>query len=258
MDADDRRQGAFPQAFAALNPEFSLGALGLNLRLSRRNSTGEGIAELSLALDAAAAAHRRWAVLVLDELQQLGQLHNGAPRSLEDVVRHAVERAKCVTYIFAGSQKHLLAPMYEDANRPLYKLCWKMTLQRLRAEDYEAFLLRAGHRRWRRKVPAAALQRIPTFINRHPYSLNALCAALWRPETPPTEDAVETAWRKLVEEEGCWAAGAVARLATSQRALLRAVAAAKDGVAQLTSSSFLRPNSPACLNRRSRRGSPGA
>ena len=123
-----------------------MGALGLNLRLSPRNSTGEGIAELSLALDAAAATRRRWAVLVLDELQQLGQLHNGAPRALEDAVRHAVERAKCVTYIFAGSQKHLLAPMYEEANRPLYKLCRKMTLQRIRAEDYEAFLIRAGRR----------------------------------------------------------------------------------------------------------------
>ena len=227
------------RAFSAFKPEFSFDAFGLRLKLAAPNQASEGIVEMLLALDDAAGAYGRRVAFVLDEFQQLSELQNGAPRSLEGAVRHAVERARNVTYLFAGSRKHLLASMFEDEDRPLYRLCRKMTLRRISAEDYRNFLSRAGRTRWRRRVPAEAIDRILTLTNRHPHYVNALCAPLWRADAPPTADGVEAMWARLVAEEGGVAAGRVARLAPSQRALLRAIAAAEDGVPHPTSYAFL-------------------
>ncbi|MCY4212413.1 MAG: hypothetical protein OXF68_02180 [Gammaproteobacteria bacterium] len=226
-------------AFSALKPELSFGAFGLRLKLAAPNQAGEGIVEMLLALDAAAGAYGRRVAFVLDEFQQLSELQNGAPRSLEGAVRHAVERARNVTYVFAGSRKHLLASMFEDEDRPLYRLCRKMTLKRISAEDYRDFLRRAGRTRWRRQVPAEAIDGVLALTHRHPHYVNALCAPLWRAEAPPTADDVAAMWAKLVAEEGGVAAGRIARLAPSQRALLRAIAAAEDGVPHPTSHAFL-------------------
>ena len=216
-----------------------MGGFGLRLKLATPSQAGEGIVEMLLALDAAAGAYRRRVAFVLDEFQQLSELQNGAPRSLEGAVRHAVERARNVTYVFAGSRKHLLASMFEDEERPLYRLCRKMTLERIDAEDYRHFLRRAGRTRWGRRVPVEALQRILTLTNRHPHYVNALCGPLWRADAPPTAATVEATWARLVAEEGGVAAGRVARLAPSQRALLRGIAEAEDGVAHPTSHGFL-------------------
>ncbi|MDE0348804.1 MAG: hypothetical protein OXM56_03760 [Gammaproteobacteria bacterium] len=227
------------RAFSAFKPELSLGAFGLRLKLAAPSRADEGIAEMLLALDDAAGAYGRRVAFVLDEFQQLSELQNGAPRSLEGAVRHAVERARNVTYVFAGSRKHLLGSMFEDEERPLYRLCRKMTLERIGAEDYRRFLLRAGRSRWRRRVPDDAIDRILTLTNRHPHYVNALCGPLWRADAAPTADSVEAMWARLVAEEGGVAAGRVARLAPSQRALLRGIAEAEHGVPHPTSHGFL-------------------
>ena len=227
------------KAFSAFKPELSLGAFGLRLKLAAPSQTDEGIVEMLLALDDAAGAYGRRVAFVLDEFQQLAELQNGAPRSLEGAVRHAVERARNVTYVFAGSRKDLLASMFEDEERPLYRLCRKMTLERIGAEDYRHFLLRAGRSRWRRRVPDEAIDRILTLSNRHPHYVNALCGPLWRADAAPTADSVEAMWARLVAEEGGVAAGRVARLAPSQRALLRGIAEAEHGVPHPTSHGFL-------------------
>ena len=195
-----------------------------------------------LGLDRAAGMYRRRAVIVLDEFQQLGQLESGTARhGPEGAVRHAVERARNVTYLFAGSQRHLLASMFEDEDRPLYRLCRKMTLDRIGAADYRAFMRQAGISRWRSPVADAAIDRILAATTRHPYYVNALCARLWGGERPPSVEAVDAAWSRIVDEDKRVAAGRLVRLAPSQRALLKAVARTRGGVEHPTSLQFLSP-----------------
>lgn len=212
-------------AFRALAPEFSLGAMGLKLRLSPPGPPARGIMELLLGLDRAAGAVQRRVVMVLDEFQQVAQLSaRRAPRSLEGAIRHAVERSVNVTYLFSGSQKHLLAAMFEEEERPLYRLCRKMTLDRISEADYRAFLRNAGETRWGRVATDDAITRILKRTARHPYYFNALCARLWAARRPPTPASVDAQWSRIVEEEGRVAAGRVVRLSASQRAVLRAIA----------------------------------
>ncbi|MCY3822156.1 MAG: hypothetical protein OXH52_22835 [Gammaproteobacteria bacterium] len=229
------------RAFAAWRPEFSFGVMGMNLKLAAPVRSGEGVAEMLLALDAAAASYRRRAVLVLDEFQQLANLQGGQSRSLEGAIRHAAEQANNVTFVFAGSQKHLLASMFENEDRPLYRICRKMTLDRIEAGDYRTFLDGAGRARWTQRISRTAVDRILTLTSRHPHYVNALCGSLWRADTPPDTDAVDAIWARLVEEESGLVSARVARLAASQRALLRAIAVSEEGVPHPTSHGFLAP-----------------
>ncbi len=229
------------RAFAALKPEFSFGVMGMNLKLAAPGRPGEGIAEMLLALDAAAASYGRRAMLVLDEFQQLANLQSGRSRSLEGAIRHAVERARNITYVFAGSQKHLLASMFENEDRPLYRLCRKMTLGRIGAEDYRDFLKGAGRSRWSRQIHSTTIDRILALTGRHPHYMNVLCGSLWRADSPPSKDTVDSMWARIVAEESGLASARVARLAPSQRALLRAIAVSEEGIRHPTSHGFLAP-----------------
>ena len=227
------------EAFGALKPQFSFSAMGLTLKLAAPAQVVQGVADLLLGLDRAAGLHNRRAVVVLDEFQQLSQLQSGTQRSLEGAVRYAVERAQNLTYIFAGSQRHLLAAMFEDEDRPLYRLCRKMTLERIGSADYRAFLRQASAR-WPTPITDAAIDLILALTARHPYYVNALCARLWGGRRPPSPAEVEAAWARIVDEDKRIAADRLLRLPPSQRALLKAIAQA-NGVRHPASLEFLAP-----------------
>ena len=227
------------EAFGALKPEFSFGALGVSMKLRSPGPAGQGVVEALQGLDRAAAAHERRAVLVLDEFQQLGAIKEGA--ALEGAIRHAVERFRNVTCVFAGSQRHLLAPLFEREDRPLFRLCRKMTLGRIAAADYREFMREAGSRSWDDAVADTAIDRILAVTARHPYYVNALCSRLWSAPAPPTAEAVDAVWERIAMEDKPVAAAHVVGLAASQRALLRAIAKADDGVEHPVSHEFLSP-----------------
>ena len=232
--------GKLAEAFSTLKPQFSFSAMGLAVKLAAPAQVVQGVAELLQGLDRAAALHSRRALVVLDEFQQLSQLQSGTQRSLEGAVRHAVERAQNVTYIFAGSQRRLLASMFEDEDRPLYRLCRKMTLERIGGADYRDFLRQASAR-WPSPITNAAIDLILAVTARHPYYVNALCARLWGGKRPPSPAAVKAAWVRIVDEDKRIAANRLLRLPPSQRALLKAIALAAGGVRHPASLEFLAP-----------------
>ena len=107
------------RAFNEFKPEFFIGAMGLRMVLRKPEAIAPGIAEVLTSLDAAAGALKRRAVIVLDEFQQLSSLKYGrSDFTLEGAIRHAVERANHVSYVFSGSQRHLLQDMFENPRPP--------------------------------------------------------------------------------------------------------------------------------------------
>lgn len=225
MPRGKKHTTALLEAFDRFRPEFSLGAAGMRLTLRKPEAIAPGISELLLATDAAAGEYGRRGVFVLDEFQQLASLTYGrSDFTLEGAIRHAVERARNITYVFSGSQRHLLADMFENPERPLYRLCRKMTLKRIAAADYERFLDRASKARWNTTLPDLVAAAILEQTRRHPYYVNALCTRLWRNETPPDADAVAAAWANLAAEDAAIVAQQVRTLSATQRAMLVGIA----------------------------------
>lgn len=239
VPAKQKPQRVLQRVFDRFRPEFTVGAPGFKMTLRAPEVPAEGIADVLLALDAAATVAKRKAVFVFDEFQQLSSLNYGQTDvTLEGAIRHAVERSKNVAYVFSGSQRSLLADMFENPDRPLYRHCRKMELGRILAADYEKYLHKAAEARWDEILEDEVLQTILALTRRHPYYVNALCAELWRADTPPTLRALNDAWQMLVEQDTAIVAQYVRTLSATQRAMLVGIAMA-DRIEHPTGRAFL-------------------
>ncbi|MEM6818956.1 MAG: hypothetical protein AAF578_09190 [Pseudomonadota bacterium] len=225
--------------FDRFRPEFQIGTSLFQMRLNPVESPAVNIADVLLALDALAVELDRRAVVVLDEFQQVSRLtHGRKDTTLEGAIRHAVERAKRITYIFSGSERSLLADMFENADRPLYHHSRKMSLGRISAEHYRGFLNEAARARWQRPLSDEAVNLILKRSQRQPFYVNSLCGRLWDERQPPTTSTVDQAWAEVVEESTPVVTERVGGLSATQRALLIGIANA-GRVEQPTSQAFL-------------------
>lgn len=214
-------EGLF-KAFGALTAELSLGEDGFKIKLGRGKSADQTIEMALLGLDRIAGEKKRRILFICDEFQQLSSLKDHAV--LEASIRHAAERTKHIAFVFAGSERHLLADMFENPNRPLFQLCDRMTLSRIAETDYTTFLTMASKARWKKPVSGEAIGRILALTLRHPYYVNALCGRLWNRPRPPSVDAIEKTWSDYVEDDKRRVAARVLALSPAQRALLAQIA----------------------------------
>ncbi|MBP9742451.1 MAG: ATP-binding protein [Burkholderiales bacterium] len=207
---------------AMLNPKVSFNLLGQKLEINVKQSTTEkNISELLLILDQFAIKFETPCVIAFDEFQQIGELKEN--HTIEASIRHAVERSKNVSYIFCGSNRHLLNEMFSDRTRPLYHLCDLMTINRIGAESYKTFLNDLSKSRWKQLIMEDVLDEILNITECHPYYVNALCRRLWSNEAPPKIVDVVTTWENYVAQQSSWIIGDFSRLTLTQRKLLTAL-----------------------------------
>jgi hypothetical protein len=178
-------------------------------------------------LDEAAQSLRTRAILVLDEFQQVATLPESQP--VEAAIRHAVERAHNVTYVFLGSKQHLLAAMFESASRPLYHLCERLEIGLIPWQKYRAFLRKKAVVRWNEDLSEGALEAILSSTDAHPYYVTRLCRALWRRGVPPRAEEIRATWQAYVEGEHGSLAERIEELTANQRTVLLALTASPTG-----------------------------
>jgi uncharacterized protein len=187
------------KAFAAFRPELSISAGGVKLNLAREPPSAARIDAMLRALDAAAAHYDVRGVLVIDEFQQVSRLDEG--HAVEGAIRSVAQSAKALSFVFLGSERTLLAQMFEDRERPLYMLCEHLDVGRINAEAYRKFLSDAARLQWSVPLPDEALTALLTRTARHPFYVNALARALWDQKKPPTVSSVDNAWDELMADE---------------------------------------------------------
>jgi hypothetical protein len=227
MPRGRKHRAAMSKAFSRFRPEFSVGAMGVSMSLSKPEAIVPGISEVLMALDSAAAMYDRRAVLVMDEFQQITSLtYGGTKFTLEGAIRHAVERARNITYVFSGSERRLLQDMFEQPDRPLYRHCEKMTLTRIDAAHYQRFFDKASTARWGQRFPGELTDTIMRVTRRHPYYVNALCSRLWDRTAQPTVEDIAPVWQHIAEQDEAIVSHLVRNLSATQRAMLVGIALA--------------------------------
>jgi AAA+ ATPase superfamily predicted ATPase len=176
----------------SLTPELSLGMLGQSITFHLGNEENTSIDEVLLQLDEYAGKKNKQAIIVFDEFQQISELKENA--TLEALIRHAVERSKNITYIFSGSNRHLLQEIFGKSSRPLYRLCQPMVIERISSSSYAPFINKAAHAKWKEIFSDEAMSLILSLTECHPFYVNALCNKLWSSKAIPTIEQIRTAW----------------------------------------------------------------
>lgn len=210
------------ESIAAHNPKLIFNILGQRLEIGTKQLTEKTISELLLLLDQTAEKARKTCVVVFDEFQQIGNLKEN--HAIEASIRHAVERSKHVSYIFCGSNRHLLNEMFSDKSRPLYRLCDLILLDRIGEHSYHEFLKKMGKKRWHRLLTENVLMEITHLTERHPYYVNALCRRLWRDEKNPDIARVRNSWAEYVHQQSIWIINDLSRITLNQRKIMTALA----------------------------------
>lgn len=213
------------KSLANLEPLLSFGGDQVSLRLIRQPQANHSAAIMDalLLLEKLLAAKGQRAVLFLDEFQEIDRISE--ERAIEGAFRTAAQETNHLAIIFSGSIRSLLLSMFEDENRPLYKLCRKIKLERISANDYEIHLQKIAVKTWGKPLTASTFQAIMQHSNRHPYYVNYLCDLLWETTNVlPDESAVEKAWSAVVAEEWSDALRELSALPITQRRLLKHIA----------------------------------
>ena len=213
---------ALLEIFDAFKPKVTLGSKGISIELFTAEPSAASINEVLLALDRAAEAYGRRAVLILDEFQQIALIDR--QHAIEGAIHNVAQRTKATSFVFLGSERTLLQQMFENRKRPLYKLCRRLNVGRIAAEHYHAYFADAAKARWQKQLRDDSAERILELTDRHPFYVNLLCLELWRHRNPPKPDDVTALWGSLLEKERHEIHLALSTLSTNQRAVLAALA----------------------------------
>lgn len=202
-----------------LKPKINIGNDYLKLELSTEHESdpATNVKEGLLLLEKMLEEKNKTAVFLMDEFQNVGTIAQG--KGIEAAIRHVAQKTKHLTIIFSGSNRKLLKTMFEDENRPLYKLCWKIALERISTEHYQSHIQRAAKLLWKKQLSDDALNAIISLSERHPFYINKLCDRLWIASTkqPPTQPVVESTWHKILLEEKSDAVKEISLLSAGQK-----------------------------------------
>ncbi|MFI4956067.1 MAG: hypothetical protein ACHQAX_02535 [Gammaproteobacteria bacterium] len=115
------------------------------------------------------------AVFFIDEFQEIGVLPDSS--GIEGAIRHVAQESESLCFIFSGSNRHILATMFDDQGSPLYMLCDRINVERIHEKDYVNYLNDVSMKTWKKKLPNEVINEIFNLTEFHPYYINALGGA---------------------------------------------------------------------------------
>lgn len=212
--------------FKSKNAQWTIGTQGINIALvpSPNSDPATNVLEALQALEVLLQKKKKRAVLFLDEVQEVGEISGG--KGIEGAIRHVAQKTQYLSLVFSGSNRHLLARMFYDKSRPLYKLCDRIVLDRISKAEYVEHINGFAVKRWGKSLDAAILEDIFELTELHPYYINNLCLHLWNTELKktPQHDDVITCWHKLIIEERNEMLRELSMLSIGQRKVLNIIA----------------------------------
>lgn len=212
----------FQKFFKSLNPDLVIQTLGTSLSIHPNFEKMIEIDQALLGLDAYAQEIGKTAVIIFDEFQQISLLKDN--KVIEALIRHAVERSKNITYVFLGSNRHLLAAMFSGSDRPLYRLCETMVIERISEADYYSFLNKAALDKWQHELTDEVFKKIMLFTERHPYYVNGMCNKLWKQKELPVLEDVDKGWNFYVKANKGSIIAEVIDLSINQKRIIQTLA----------------------------------
>lgn len=172
--------------------------------------------------------------IALDEFQQVASYPEPGA---EAILRSQMQFMPNVKFIFAGSQRHLIQSMFNDAARPFYRSTRTLSLDVIPMEAYYDFA--APHfQKQGRTMHAQVFDRLYHSVHGHTWYVQALLKELYSYYQPIDLGLLDQAFTSLVMSNGSFYEYAYNRYSLTLRRLLKAIAA-EGTVRETTSSTFI-------------------
>lgn len=209
-----------------------LSKVELSIEINRRKEkSAYHVLDILERLERLAERTDKKIILFFDEFQCIGEIT--PDHAMESVLRQVAQLTKYIAFIFSGSNRRLLHELFDDRNRPFYKLCERITLDRISEEDYAKHIQRAATKAWKTELSNRVLECLFNYSERHPYYINLLCSRLLLEKNSPTPESIEKTWHQYVMEERSSVASEIELLSKNQRKLLTVLARSNETNAPL-------------------------
>ncbi|MBA2648457.1 MAG: hypothetical protein H0U75_02465 [Legionella sp.] len=222
-----------------LKTKWIVGTDGLNIELipGHESDSVSVITESLQMLENVLRKKETSAVFFIDEFQEIGVL--ASSKGIEGAIRHVAQESERIRFIFSGSNRHILANMFDDRSRPLYSLCDRITIDRINEVDYMSYINTVSNKTWSTDLDKSVIDEIFLLTERHPYYMNVLCDKIWSycEGQIPTASVVTQLWHEYIFQEKSKTAKDLSSLNTSQKKLL--IAISKGAKRDLTSKATL-------------------
>lgn len=222
-----------------LKSKWIVGTDGFKIELipSNESNTVSVITDSLKMLENVLKKKETSAVFFIDEFQEIGVLANS--KGIEGAIRHVAQESEKLRFIFSGSNRHILANMFDDRSRPLYSLCDRITIDRIKEEDYISYINSVANESWGKDLDKLVIDEIFLLTERHPYYMNVLCDKIWSycEKKPPIFSIAAELWQEYIFQEKSKIAKDLSSLSTSQKKLL--IAISKGATRDLTSKATL-------------------
>ena len=150
-------------------------SIHFEFEFDRTSNISPHIDDLLVAAKKAADQHKKPAVVVFDEFQEIANFED---EEIERKMRSVFQDHRNVSYIFMGSKTHLMREIFNNPNRPFYKSGKHFPLQKIDPEELRKF---AG-----KKFSAGGIKVVKRESDEmldasecHPYYFQMLCHVLW-------------------------------------------------------------------------------
>ena len=178
-------------------------------------------------------------VIVFDEFQEILKFGR---KNIEGALRAHIQNQRNVSYIFAGSKRHLLEDMVNSADKPFYRAGPIMHLQKI-SPDILLEFVRDKFRDTGLKITDNVLKRLIEYAENIPYYVQMLAHELWDigfAKGVIAEEDIDFVLTQLIQQYSQNFHLEWSRLILSKRQLLKAIAL--HGGKQILSKKYLQTN----------------
>lgn len=186
--------------------------------------------ELLDAIARYAKDSKKAGVVILDEFQQIGEL---ADDRLEKVLRSKIQSQRHVSYIFAGSKRHLLIDMFSNPSRPFYKSAIHFPLGQIPRKEMRQFVMEKFNGS-KMPITAEVADDAITMAGDHPYHTQQLCFYVWeiaKKGRSITASLISEACERILSAENASYSNVWGMLTRPQKIAIKALAILKEGEA---------------------------
>lgn len=174
--------------------------------------------------------------VAIDEFQQITRYPE---KNIEEILRSHVQHLNNTHFIFSGSQRHLLSPMFTDPRRAFYQSSSFLGLDKLDHGEYRSFI-HDHFERGGQGVEVKIIDFILEWTKRYTFYTQYLCNRIFSKRKPGiTEELVRECIREIFTERETVFYNFRNLLTTHQFRLLSAVAL-EDELSEPTGQTFLR------------------